>query len=75
MEPFFTEEQLNHMSRENMIELMKIMREQTMKKEREIQILKDKQKELEFINAMLSDRLAPVRANICPARFPAPLPA
>lgn len=57
MEPFFTEEQLNHMSRENMIELMKIMREQTMKKEREIQILKDKQKELEFINAMLSDRL------------------
>lgn len=58
MEPFFTEEQLNHMSRENMIELMKIMREQTMKKEREIQILKDKQKELEFINAMLSDRLA-----------------
>ena len=27
-----------------------------MKKEREIQILKDKQKELEFINAMLSDR-------------------
>ena len=33
MEPFFTEEQLNHMSRENMIELMKIMREQTMKKE------------------------------------------
>ena len=41
-----------------MIELMKIIREQTMKKGREIQILKDKQKELEFINAMLSDRLA-----------------
>ena len=58
MEPFFTEEQLNHMSRENMMELMKIIREQTMKKERESQILKDKQKELEFINAMLSDRLA-----------------
>ena len=33
MEPFFTEEQLNHMRRENMMELMKIMREQTMKKE------------------------------------------
>ena len=46
MEPIFTEEQLNHMSRENLIELMKVMREQTIKKEMEIQLLKDKQKEL-----------------------------
>ena len=58
MEPIFTEEQLNHMSRENLIELMKVMREQTIKKEMEIQLLKDKQKELEFINALLSDRLS-----------------
>ena len=27
MEPFFTEEQLNNMSRENLIEIMKIMKE------------------------------------------------
>ena len=58
MEPFFSEEQLNNMSRENLIELMKIMKEQAVKKDTEIQLLKDKQKELEFMNAMLSDRLA-----------------
>ena len=58
MEPFFTEEQLNNMSRENLIEIMKIMKEQSEKKDTEIQLLKDKQKELEFMNAMLSDRLA-----------------
>ena len=58
MEPFFSEEQLNNMSRENLIELMKIMKDQAVKKDTEIQLLKDKQKELEFMNAMLSDRLA-----------------
>ena len=61
MEPFFTEEQLNGMSRENLIELMKLMKEQSAKKDTEIQLLKDKQKELEFMNAMLSDRLALAR--------------
>lgn len=35
-----------------------LMQEQQQKKEREIQLLKDQQKELEFMNAMLSDRLA-----------------
>ena len=45
------------MSRENLIELMKIMKVQTEKKDMEIQLLKDKQKELEFMNALLSDRL------------------
>ena len=39
------------------ISLMKIVQEQTKKKDTEIQLLKDKQKELEFLNAMLSDRL------------------
>lgn len=58
MEPSFTEEQLNNMSREHLIELMKIMKEQSVKKDTEIRLLKDKQKELEFMNAMLSDRLA-----------------
>ena len=58
MNPFFSDEQLNNMSRENMIEVLKIMQEQSRKKENEIQLLKDKQKELEFMNAMLADRLA-----------------
>ena len=58
MDPFFTEEQLNDMSRENMMEVMRIMQNQVRKKETEVQLLKDKQKELEFMNAMLSDRLA-----------------
>lgn len=57
MEPFFSEEELNNMSRENLIELMKIMKEQKQKQEMEIQLLKDKQKELEFLNALLSERL------------------
>ena len=39
MEPFFTEEQLNNMSRENLIEIMKIMKEQSAKKDTEIQLL------------------------------------
>lgn len=54
MDPFFTEEQLNNMSRENMMEVMRIMQNQVRKKETEVQLLK----ELEFMNAMLSDRLA-----------------
>ena len=58
MDPFFTEEQLNNMNRENMMEVMRIMQNQVRKKETEVQLLKDKQKELEFMNAMLSDRLA-----------------
>ena len=58
MDPFFTEEQLNNMSRENMMEVMRIMQNQVRKKETGVQLLKDKQKEQEFMNAMLSDRLA-----------------
>ena len=57
MEPIFTDKQLNNMSREDLISLMKIVQEQTKKRDAEIQLLKDKQKELEFLNAMLSDRL------------------
>ena len=45
------------MSREDLISLMKIVQEQTKKKDTEIQLLKEKQKELEFLNAMLPDRL------------------
>ena len=58
MDPFFTEEQLNNMSRENMMEVMRIMQKSgSEKNETGVQLLKDKQKELEFMNAMLSDRL------------------
>ena len=57
MEPIFTDKQLNNMSREDLISLMKIVQEQTKKTDTEIQLLKEKQKELEFLNAMLSDRL------------------
>ena len=57
MDPFFTEEQLNNMSRENMMEVMRIMQNQVRKKETGVQLLKDKQKELAFMNAMLLDRL------------------
>ena len=57
MDPLFTEEQLNKMSREDIISLMKTMREHYQKQETKIQILEEKTKELEFLNAMLSDRL------------------
>ena len=64
MEPIFTDKQLNNMSREDLISLMKIVQAQTKKKDTEIQLLKDKQKELEFLNAMLSDRLTLARKKI-----------
>ena len=57
MDPLFTEEQLNRMSRENIISLMKSMQAHYQKQEIKIQILEEKTKELEFLNAMLSDRL------------------
>ena len=66
MEPIFTDKQLNNMSREDLISLMKIVQEQTKKKDTEIQLLKDKQKELEFLNAMLSDRLCKFCSNGTP---------
>ena len=63
MEPIFTDKQLNNMSREDLISLMKIVQEQTKKKDTEIQLLKDKQKELEFLNAMLLTVLPLHRGN------------
>lgn len=60
----FTEEQLNRMSRDDMLSLVKIMqghyqkqKETLEKQETRIQLLEEKTKELEFLNAMLSDRL------------------
>lgn len=58
MEPLFTKEQLNNMKREDLIKVTLLVQEQKSKNENEIQLLKDKQKELEFMNTMLSNRLA-----------------
>lgn len=44
MDPLFTEEQLNKMSREDIISLMKTMREHYQKQETKIQILEEKQR-------------------------------
>ena len=64
MDPIFTGEQLNRMNREDMLSLLKIMQEHRQKQEEtlqkqetRIQLLEEKTKELEFLNAMLSDRL------------------
>lgn len=60
----FSKEQLDNMSRESLVELCQIMQDQKkamqekqQKNENELRILKEKNKELEFMNAMLSDRL------------------
>ena len=66
MDPIFTEEQLNRMSREDMLSLVKIMQDHyqkqgvalqkqkdtLQKQETRIQLLEEKTKELEFLNAM-----------------------
>ena len=57
MDPIFTEEQLNRMSREDICSLLKIMHQHQQKQESRIQLLEEQKKELEFLNAMLSDRL------------------
>ena len=54
MEPLFTKEQLNNMRREDLIKVTLLMQEQKSKNENEIQLLKDKQKELEFMNAIIN---------------------
>ena len=65
MDPIFTEEQLNRMSREDICSLLKIMQQHQQKQEDTLQkqesrirLLEEQKKELEFLNAMLSDRLA-----------------
>ncbi|RRK34627.1 IS66 family transposase [Schaedlerella arabinosiphila] len=58
MEPLFSEKQLQDMGKENIITLIQAMQVHQKKQETEIQLLKEKTKELEFMNALLSDRLA-----------------
>ena len=57
MDPIFTEEQLDRMSSRDMRSLLKIMTRHQQKQEARIQLLEEQKKELEFLNAMLSDRL------------------
>lgn len=54
MEPLFTKEQLNNMRREDLIKVTLLMQEQKSKNENEIQLLKDKQKELEVCDVASS---------------------
>ena len=75
MDPIFTEEQLNRMSREDMCSLLKLMQQHQQKQgealqrqeerlqnqETKIRMLEEQKKELEFLNAMLSDRLTLAR--------------
>lgn len=57
MEPLFSEKQLQDMSKENIIALMQAMQAHQKKQETKIKLLEEKMKELEFMNALLSDRL------------------
>ena len=64
-EPVFTEEQLNKMSREDLARVILLMQKQQEKMEEKVsdltkkqQLLEEKNHELEFINALLSDRLS-----------------
>ena len=75
MDPIFTEEQLNRMGREDMCSLLKLMQQHQQKQEEALQrqeerlqnqetkirMLEEQKKELEFLNAMLSDRLTLAR--------------
>lgn len=68
MEPIFTEDQLKNMNREALIDLMQVMQEQQRKTETKMKLIEEKQKELEFLNVMLSDRLTLAKKQ----RFGAP---
>lgn len=57
MDPFFIEELLNSMEKENIIALMQAMQKHQQEQEDQIQVLKEKTKELEFLNAIFSERL------------------
>ncbi|MEG2441910.1 MAG: IS66 family transposase [Acetivibrio sp.] len=58
MKSLFSEEQLNNMSHKNLIELMQTLHAHQEKQDQRIQLLEDKNKELEFLNALLSDKLS-----------------
>ena len=53
----FTEEQLKNMSREHLVELLKIQQNQAVSLGNQVDVYKERVHELEFMNALLSDRL------------------
>lgn len=61
MQPIFTDEQLKNMSRENLAQALKLMQEHQTKLEAKQKILEEKVHELEFLNALLSDKLTLAR--------------
>lgn len=65
MKPLFTEEQLNSMSKENIIALMQAMQKHQQKQETKIQILEEKTKELESV----PDGSGPEMEEIHPASY------
>ena len=57
MQPFFTDEQLKNMNRENLAQVITLMQEHQTKLEAKQKILEEKVHEPEFLNALLSDKL------------------
>ena len=73
MDPLFTEEQLNKMSREDIISLMKTMREHYQKQETKIQILEEKTKEFARYDLNLSTKTMANWSIQCADRYLQPL--
>ncbi len=73
MDPLFTEEQLNKMSREDIISLMKTMREHYQKQETKIQILEEKTKEFARYDLNLSTKTMANWIIQCADRYLQPL--
>jgi hypothetical protein len=57
MKPLFSNEQLNNMSKENLIGLMQAMHENQKNQEMKLKLLEEKMRELEFLHALISDKL------------------
>lgn len=56
-QPIFTEKQLNNMSQENMSQIILLMQANQQELEKKQKIMEEKMHELEFMNALLSDKL------------------
>lgn len=56
-QPIFTEKQLNNLSQENMSQVILLMQANQQELEKKQKIMEEKMHELEFMNALLSDRL------------------
>lgn len=56
--PIFTTEQLDSMSKENLTLLVKTMQKTVEEKDNQVKLLEEKNSELEFLNALLSEKLS-----------------